>query len=326
MSTYDDYGGGHYAPSPGNNVGIGIGFSELTAEVAGICVGALYRAEYRAEASKDLLDVLVANHFGYPFVPGRSYALWMNETSFQAYGVRARKVFYVELTDAWSVKAGLGVSFLEGLQGEQQSAIGALTGTSDTYAVGSAIWFRDQTNLSPADFNPFVGGGTASGQGFSTDLELVAQSRSGWSVDLAVMDVVGRLYWENVPQTVDLLNNATITYNANLDRNALVNGVDSRVDLTEDLTRKYHLALTTAPLGKWSAVLGDDFISGLHFPSVGARYASGLLSGDLNYDIRTQAVGLGISFLGVSAAVTTNDVHLGLATVLGFSLRVTRSW
>ncbi len=329
--SVNDYGGSQYSPSRGNNIGIGIGYGELTGEVAGFCVGALYRAEYFGEASRDILDALVANHFRRPFDTGRTYGLTLSDQSFRADGGRLRRVFDVQFSDQWSASLGVGVSVLKGLAGRQESVSGSAVATSGSYAVGTAAWLKTDTNLNLADFNPFVAPGTPSGYGFSTDFEVIARSRLGYSIDFIVMDALGRLYWHDVPESYRTLDNATVSYNADFNRNAFVTGLDSRVTFVQDLPRNYRLAATLPVVSKLSAVVADDLIQGFHFPSLGARYGDpggsrpGRFS-TIDYDFRTKSLSLGGGLPFLSAAITSNSFKVRNATVLGISLQAFHTW
>jgi hypothetical protein len=324
--TVDDYGGGHYSPSNGNDIGIGVGYSELTGEAYGFCVGVLFRAEYRAEASEDLLDALVANHFGHTFDAGRTYRLSLKEDSFKADGARVRRVFGFDLTDQWSTKLGFGASLLKATEGQDDSLSGKVTATSANYAVGTGTWLQTASNLNLENFNPFVAAGNPSAYGFSTDFELISKSKAGWSMDFIVIDALGRLYWHDIPRSLRTLNNASISYNANFDRDAFINGIDSRINYVQDLAPKYHLVFTAPALSNLGAYIEDDFVDGLHFPSLGARYGSEGRLAEVNYDFRTKAVGVGGQLRAITALVTTNDIRIRSATVLGISIQAVHSW
>ncbi len=323
--TVNEYGDGRYDPSPAQNRGVAVGFGELTAGADGYCIGVLYRAEYRAEASKDLLDALVANHFGLPFDAGRHYLLSMNEDGFRADGIRLRKVMRIEISADAFMRIGLGTSLLRGLQGQQQSLTGDATATSGNYAVGTASWLRTESNLGLSDFNPFVPYAAPHAAGFSTDAEVLL-TLAGWSADATVIDAVGRLYWRNVPHSLRVLNNAAITYNANLDRDAFINGVDSRVSFDQRLEPKYRMLLQTPFEQHYQAFIEDDFVDGLHFPSLGLRFGSADRHVELNGDIRTHAIGLGVKFWSLDASVTANSLHVGAATALGAAMQFMHSW
>jgi hypothetical protein len=324
--TVNDYGGGHYSPSQGNNIGIGVGYAELTGAVAGFCIDALYRAEYRGDASRDLLDALVANHFGASFDTGRTYRLSLSDNSFKASGLRLRRVADFEFTDEWSARLGVGASLLKGLSGQQETLAGSAVATSGSYAVGTATWLKTDTNLNLADFNPFVAPGTPEGYGFSTDFEFLAQSKAGYSIDFIVMDALGRLYWHDVPQSYRILDNSTITYNADFNRNAFITGLDSRQSFVQTLPTIYRLAATVPVVSRFSAVIADDVISGFHFPSMGVQYGEHGRFGTLDFDFRTHSVSIGAGLPFLSAVVTSNSLRPGSATVLGIALRASHAW
>jgi hypothetical protein len=324
--SIEDYGGGHFAASRGNNLGIGIAYGELTGEVAGFCIGALYRDDYRAVASQDLLDVLVNNHFGNTFTPGRTYHLSLADNSFKATGLRLRRTTDFQMGDQWSAKLGVAASALKGLAGQQESASGSVTATSPNYAVGTGIWSKADADLNLAHFNPFVAPGTPEGYGFSTDFEFLAESKGGSSIDFTVIDALGRLYWRDVPQTFRSLNNATLSYNADFNRNAFVVGYDSRVSFVQDLATKYRLAYTVPVVSRLSAVVADDRIENYNFPSVGARYGSLQRFGEIDYDFRTKSVSIGAASPTISAMLTSSSPRLGRASVLGLSIQAIHAW
>ncbi len=323
--TVTHYGDGRYDPSPGENRGVAVAYGELTAGADGYCVGVLYRADYQAEASKDLLDAVIGNHFGQPFDTARRYLLSMDEEGFRADGVRLRKVLRFELTADSFVQIGAAASLLHGLQGQQQSLTGAATATSGSYAVGSATWLRTESNLGLSDFNPFVPYAAPHALGFSTDAEVLV-NLADWSADVTVIDAVGRLYWRNVPYSLRVLNNATISYNANLDRDAFINGVDSRASFDQRLDPKYHTVFATPYVHQYQAFIEDDFVNGLHFPSLGLRFGAPEQHVEVNGDVRTHAVGLGFRWRWLNASVTANSLHVGDATALGAALRFMHAW
>jgi hypothetical protein len=240
--------------------------------------------------------------------------------------MRVRRVFDLDLTDQWSVKLGLGASLLKATEGQDDSLFGKVTATSATYAVGIATWLQTASNLNLKDFNPFVGAGSPSAYGYSTDFELISQSKAGWAIDFVVIDALGRLYWHDIPQSLRTLSNATISYNANFDRDAFVTGVDSRISYVQNLTPKYHLVFAAPVSANLGAYVEDDFVDGLHFPSLGARYGTGGRLAELNYDVRTKAVGVGGTLGAIAAMVTSNDIRIRSATVLGISIQASHAW
>jgi hypothetical protein len=326
VASVDDYGGEHYAPSPGNNIGVGVGFAEISAAVAHFCVGLLYRAEFEGNASKDLLDILHDNHFGQTFDTGRTYHADFDEQSLKAEGVRLRRALKLGEVGGFHFTLGLGASFLKATQGRQQSLNGTVTATSADYAVGTATWQRTESDFNLADFNPFVGPGNPTGLGFSTDLELKAQSSTGSTLDFIVMDAIGRIYWQGTRSSLLTANNATIRYDANFNREALVNGVDSLVNETEHIPAKYRAAFTQPLIAKFSALLEDDWVDGYHFVSFGTQYGSAQHNVAATFDTRVHAVELSARWRYVNVSFTTNRWRPQDATALGASLGLSAHW
>ncbi len=326
VTTYDDYGGDYYAPDRASNRGVGIGFAEIAAAGFGLCVGAIYRHEYLGVASKDLLDVLIGSRHDQPFNPGRTYALSMDFSAFQATGLRLRKVFEYDLRKSWSLKIGVGASFLNGEKGQQQSIRGDIAANSGSWATGTANWLRVQSDLDADDFNPYVTRGDPRALGYSTDLELILRSSSGWEANFAVMDLYGSLHWRDLPMSVKQLDNAQIAHNENLDQNAAVVGLDSVISLKRRIEPKYHLALVTRPLHGWSAVVSDDAVEDLHFPAIGVRHRAGAHSVDLSYDLRTEALTLAVGMSALRLSLSMDNSDPGRANVLGWVLQSAYAW
>ena len=326
LTTVNQYGGNQYAPSAGNDIGVGIAFAEISAAVPQACVGLLYRAEFEGAASKDLLDILHANHFGKPFDDGRIYHAWYKAQSLKAEGLRLRRAFDLGELAGFSFKLGLGASLLDAAQGRQQNLTGTVTATSPSYAVGTATWLRTDSDLNPNDFNPFVGPGHPSGLGFSTDFELKVTSAQGSALDVIVMDAGGRIYWHGTRNSLLMANNATVSYNADFNRDAFVTGVDSRINEVEHIPTKYHVAFSQPVLGELSALLEDDAINGYHFASLGARYGTAERNASATFDLRVHAVGIGARWRSFYASFTTNRLRPQDATALGASLGISIRW
>lgn len=326
LTTVNQYGGNQYAPSAGNDIGVGVAFAEVSAAAPQVCVGLLYRAEFEGAASKDLLDILHANHFGQPFDDGRTYHAWYKAQSLKAEGLRLRRAFDLGELAGFNFKLGLGASLLDAAQGRQQSLTGTVTATSPSYAVGTATWLRTDSDLNPNDFNPFVGPGHPSGLGFSTDFELKVTSPQGAALDVIVMDGGGRIYWHGTRNSLLMANNATVAYNADFNREAFVTGVDSRIDEVEHIPTKYHVAFSQPVLGELSALLEDDAINGYHFASLGARYGTAERNASATFDLRVHAVGIAARWRSLYGSFTTNRLRPQDATALGASLGVSLRW
>lgn len=326
LSSIDEYGGSRYAPDSQVNVGVGVGFAELSAGVRSYCIGLLYRAELEGRASRDLLDILHADHNGQPFDAGRSYQGRYETRELKAEGLRIRRVFELNPRASVRIRLGVGASLLRATQGRQESLIGAVSATTSDYAVGTATWLRTDSDLDPADFNPFVGAGHPRGRGFSTDVHLQALLRERTLVELVVMDAVGRIYWRDMRSSLRRLDNGTIRYDANDNREAFVNGVDSRIDYVQRIPPKYRLALVQPVASRLRVLLADDSVEGIHFVSCGAQYGSAERFAAMTFDTRTHAVALTARWAQFGLSLTTNRWNWRAATALGAAVEIATRW
>jgi hypothetical protein len=325
LSTLDTFGGSQYAPATGGNVGVGVGFAELSAGIKGFCIGVLYRAELEGSASRDVLDILHADRHGKPFDAGRTYWAQYDTSLLKAHGLRVRRAFDFRAR-SFRMTVGLGASLLQATQGRQESLNGTLTAATTDYATGTATWLRAASDLDPAEFNPFVGAGDPRGWGFSTDLHLKALIRERTEVDLVVMDLVGQIYWHDLRRSLRRLDNATIRYDENANRKAFVNGVDSRIADRQRIPTKYHLAIAQPFGSRLKVLLADDSVGGIHFVSLGVRLGSAERSASATFDLRTHAVGLSARWAPVAVSLTTNRWRLNEASALGASVEIAAQW
>jgi len=321
-----NYGGGRYDPGSGTNIAAATGFAEASVGVGGFCVGLLDRAEFFGTASRDLLDVVVGNHFNRPFDVAHTYELQYNFQMLQAAGMRLRRAFELGSYQGIRFKLGLGLSLLDALQGRVESLHGSAIATSTDYAIGSATWLRTDSDLNPHEFNPFVGPGHPHGAGYSTDLQMRADSDFGTTLDLVVMDVVGRIYWRDDRNSLRVADNAQVRYNADFNREAFVTGVDSRIDFVQDLRTKYQLNAAQRLTGEITAFVADDCVGGYHFPSLGARLGGPERFGSTSFDTRSHAVSIGGTWSVASIGLTSNSWPPRHATALGVSAALSLRW
>lgn len=322
----DEYGGKQYDPDDGNNVGVGNGYADLTAPAGRYCVGLFVRADYRGEASRDTLDALAANHADRPFDVGRNYDLAFDSIYLESAGVKISRVFAFAPAADWQVQFGVTGSVAKAITYEEEWLRGTATATSGTYAIGTATLSRAQSDYNLAHFNPFVEKRDPDGYGYYADVDLVVRSPAGYVAELTVMDVWSRVEWDDVPQSLETIDNATIRYDANFNREAFIQGRDRRVDLEHVIEPRYRVAFS-APVRPGLAVnVSNDYVQETHFPAVGVsfsredRYAEGSL------DAQTGAVTFSAGTGGFRFSLTTDDLRPKDASVLGAEFRFLKSW
>lgn len=324
--SVDDYGGRRYHPSDGDNVAVGVGYADLTAPAGRYCVGVFYRTDYRGSASRDTLDALVANHRREPFAVGREYDLDFGSTYLDSLGLRVSRVVGFQPADRWLVQLGVTGSIMRALTNREAELKGSAIATSGRYAVGTATLVRTETDYDSRDFNPFVGTGEPRGYGYSFDAGFEVRYRDRYVATATVMDAYSHVQWDDVPRSVENADNATIRYDANFNREALVQGRDRRVRVSQDIGPRYRLALSAPIAGPWSAFAADDYVYRTHFPSVGVGYSWTSSYAEVEFDFETNAVSAMIGRSWLRLSVSTDDLNPADASVLGVGLSVAAAW
>lgn len=320
------YGGRYYEPADGNNIGFATAFAELSARIGEFCLGLVAREEWVGHASRDLLDAVVANHEGKPFETGREYRLAYQLQMLQADGLRLHRTFTVFQSADMSLRLGVGLSLLKATQGRQEWGYGAATASGADFAIGTATWTRIDDPYSKSSFNSFVGVPHPAGWGYATDLEFQADFRSGTAAALVIMDPESRIYWHDIADSARYFNDATVSYNADLNRNALETGMDRRIDDVQRLPVEYRASLDQRIGHDWHARISDSVVEGYHFPSLGVRYGSADRFAGPTFDIRSRALGIAARWRWVEVSAASNRLPLSEATALAVSIQFSRLW
>ncbi len=227
----------------------------------------------------------------------------MSAQSFRADGTRLEKTINLTLGAGWSAKLGLAASYLHGTEGDEQSFGGQVAATSSDYAVGAATWVRTQTDIDHNTFKPLRGSRHPPAAMASRPMRSLS-----WPIRVAIPSP--RRRWTPSAGSTGArcrtpcgpLLNTTIAYNANLDRDAFINGIDSRTSFVEHIPTKLRLAASLPVVSEWSADLEDDEVKAFISHRSGRALETQGAAPLLHYDVRTGAVELGahLSWLAVS--------------------------
>ena len=320
MRQFDQQWQGDYSPRNGNNLAVLSARAESGVQRDGFRLGALVRAEALVEINRDTSDFLRQYKNNSSYAGGRSYHIDGAIKGFSAAGVTLSKRFQFNPSGQWQVDGGIGLSYLRGKRLRLASLTGQVT-TLNAKDVDSTIRLDDiasQININePRAFNPPFGLlSTLSAQGYAMDAGIVLRDRkSGFSIDLAVADLVGRLNWKNVPSNVTEYNNATKYYDADgfVQFNPSTTRTSSFKHVNQRLDPKLHVALSY-PLGDFDVQGAGSFTSGYWFPQAAITYRLAAAWGvRADYDFRFHSTGVSIQHQYFRLGFRTDSTSLGRA-------------
>lgn len=320
---------GEYSPRGGTNLGLLSARAETGVQWLGYRLGALYRAEALVEASRDASDLVrqYKNSTGYDI--GRTYQVDYRIKGFEADGARLSKAFQLALGGQWQMDLGLGLSYLRGRRIKLETVTGqAVTlATKDLNATASLDDTDSRMNITNlAKFNaPFGLLTTPSGQGYALDAGMVLRhGGSGFSAELAVADLAGRMDWRNLPNNVVNYNTANKYHDANgyVQFDPTITRVSSYRDLTQNLDPKVWLA-ANYPIGNFELQGASSYTTGYWFPQAGLTYRINPQWGvKADYDFRFGTIGLALRHKWFNLGLRTDNTSVDKAKAYGLDVGI----
>ena len=330
MNQYGTQWQGSYTPRSGTNIGLLSARAETGVQWDGFRLGALYRAEALVQTNRDSSDLVQQfnNRQGYDL--GRSYLIDYQIKGFEATGARVSKSLDFNLGAQWGLGVGLGVSYLHGKSLKLQTASGkVITLNAKDIDAGVTTQATDSnTNVTDfAYFNaPYGRLASPTGQGYAVDAGLVLSHKdSGFSAELAVADLAGRINWTNVPSNATNYKTATKYYDADgfVNFTPAATRISSYQNVSQSLDPKVWLALNYA-FDQFELQGAGSYTAGFWFPQAGVKYrpnAKWSLSAD--YDLRFHTVGLSMQYQWLHVGLRTDSSNLDAAKAFGVTAGIT---
>lgn len=195
-------------------------------------LGVLSRYDYLMTFSNQTAELyyLTKNHL--PLDTGKTYAL--NIEVHQQFSRGLRLGFQHQITS--SINAGISLSYLEGIALTDGAINGSALVTDDKdYDFNFDV---DYVYSRDALFSREVQ--SPQGKGYSFDIKLDWQANEALSGQLTVIDLLGRIFWDNAPYTIATASSSTKTYDADgyVRYKPLASGLEANRNFTQRLPRK----------------------------------------------------------------------------------------
>jgi len=271
------------APFKGGDKALTYNRAEVGVVKHGWQLGVLARFDYLMTFSEQTAKFyyLTINHL--PLEAGNVYPLQIKANSQFSRGLR------LGYQRQWlpSLKAGAAVTYLQGIA----LTDGSINGSAEITATNDYNFQFDTSYVYSRDalFSRTVQ--KPQGRGFSLDVHVDWRPNDRFSGQLTVLDLLGKLYWDNAPYTIATATSDTKTYDADgyVRYKPVISGLESNRDFIQSLPRKiflasqYQMSSRGALLAEWQ----DLDIARFFSFGVGWRMmADGQLSGLYNFTAR----------------------------------------
>ncbi len=331
MQHYDGEWASDYTPRTGSNLGLLAVRAEAGLQWQGYRLGALYRADARVLANRDTSDLVHQFNTNSGYTPAHSYPLDYQVSGFEADGLRLSKRFTMNMTNAWQLDLGWGISYLHGKRIKLETMTGQVLtlNTKDFNANvnrSTSDSLMNTTDL--ASFNAPYGRQTSvSGSGYALDTGLVLKHPpSGASLELAVADLLGRIDWIDLPTNVATYRSGTAAkyYDANgyVNYYPAASRMSSYQNLGQNLDPKLWLA-ANYPLGNFELQASSSYTQGDWFPQLGVSYhLNALWQVRAEYDVRFNTLGLSLLHPWFYMGLRMDNSNIAVAKAYGITAGV----
>lgn len=309
---------GVYTPKSGTNMALGIARAEAGITYDSWRLAGIYRAEELIDANRDMITMIYDNKQHITVPAGQTFNANMHIEGFAAKGLRLDKGYKVVMSDNADLSLGAGFSLLQGNRVRIANANGTASSTSSGYQYDAQV----NDSYSRATY-PFIVPGTPYGNGYALDLGAKVNWKNGAHLDFTANDILGRMNWHNMPNTVETANSATLARDASgyIYYNPTISGKNAinRLSIVQRLPVKTSMQFTY-PSGDFELFAGTSYMSGFWFPQLGTTYR---INGDwktsLDYDTRFKTIGFGIQNKYLRLNLRSSATAIGNANAYGFT-------
>ncbi len=267
--------------------------------------GYTYREEVFINTNQDTVELLylATNKKNLPF--GKNYNLYLRIKAFEVQGIEYAKSFTLYHNDGYLLNIGFGLEALQGKDMQDGIVQGkGVINSSKAYSF-EIVSHYDYTHnyLYKLDVKK------ASAYGYSSHLSLYLK-KDNLSLLLLANDLLGKLYWKNLPHSDVTLSSYNKVYDADgyVKYKPLASGYEGYKNYIQTLPQKYRAELAYK-YKKYLFKLGSDAEYGVYMPYLESdcKVASDFSLG-LGYETRFHSVTLKSQYKNFVFNVNADDI------------------
>lgn len=278
-------------------------------------LGILERYDYLVDFSSQTAELVYLTENHLPLEVGKEYELQIRAQQHFSRGLRLgyRQKFSSVFTGELAASYLQGMSLTDGdIQGTAQA-----TAEKDYDFQFDADYFYSRDVLFSRDVN------SPEGSGYSLDLKLDWQPTERFSAQLNVVDLMGKIFWNDAPYTTATATSDTKTYDEDgyVRYEPVISGRESNKNFTQNLLRKIFFAAKYQWLSNAELLAEIQDYEIVRFISIGVGWChnqSDCFQGLYN----TTAKALSLRYLGYgfSFQLASDDLKLNKARYFSFQI------
>ncbi len=285
-----------------------------------------YRGELFLEANRDTVEILRMINLKQELPVGRTFDIDLRARGFSAKGIELSRGFRIEGSGFGNgVTVGFAARYMRGEKIQEGTIKGnAISIASKTYDFDLQLDYVYDKNFLYKRRDTVPG----TGDGYSFDIGMKYDFNDNLSAELLFRDIMGRIYWKDVPYTTADATSATKYFDKDgyMAFRPTIRGYEAYKDFTQKIPLKTDLIVTYK---KYPFILSPtvNFIENrpLYWIDIGFK-ASSELSFDLGYNFNYKSFLMGVAYKKALLKIYTNDIKLNKAMALGLNLSLMYEW
>lgn len=284
-------------------------------------IAGFYRGELFMKANRDTVEMLRMINLKQELPIGRRFDIELMAEGFSATGIELSRGFRV----GKGLSAGFTARYIKG-EGIQEGTFrgSAIPATAKTYDFDFNLdYIYDKNYLyKRRDLNKGYG------DGYSFDLGLKYDFNDSLSTEVLFRDILGRIYWKDMPYTTAAATSATKYYDEDgyMAFRPTISGYEGYKDFTQRIPLKTDVSIIYKK-DPFTISPTVNFIKGrpLYWIDLGYK-ASEDLSFDISYNANYESLSIGTAYKKAMLKIYANDINLNRAMAVGLTLLLKYEW
>jgi hypothetical protein len=285
-----------------------------------------YRGELFMEANRDSVEILRMLNLKQELPIGRTFNIDLKAEGFSAKGIELSSGFRIKgIGSGNSLALGFTVRYIRGEKIQEGTIKGNITpANSKEYDFDLNLDYVYDENYVYKRRDTVPG----TGDGYSFDIGIKYDFNDIFSAALLFRDIMGRIYWKDVPYTIADATSATKYFDKDgyMKFRPSISGYEGYKDFTQKIPLKTDIVVTYKK-DSFKVCPTINFIKGrpLYWIEVGYS-TTPELSFDLGYNTNYKSISIGTAYKKALLKMYINDISFKNAMAVGLNLALMHEW